>query len=311
MGLYSKNSHSKGCDCCNDDISTTNPPSCTDCGDGWNKESKEANNNLVKVNAKLGKIQSMYKNEIFWNTNLKKYLDAFEQTDRSAADVKNKINTFNGYLEGVCKYSKCTINALEYLSCKVWDKYKCLNSLFLNIENLENEIKELQEPLLNSGTIMKYIGEYKNKVKTAREAVEVAIPKVLDTLQTALKIYALICNECELCGQPGKDREYDCGLVSNLNYLHGLVCDTYVVVDDCDPCKVDDYCDTKFPLINKKGDPIDALAIKVKEKYDISEIKKHELDDQLQKQIHEREVAKFKSDGLLKAIAASQAAGKC
>lgn len=308
--MFNKNTSVKDCGC--DDTTTTSGEPCTDCVDGWKKELESASNEWVIKTADLEKITAKHTNELAWNTKLKKYVESLLKTDGLAEGISTEIETFKKHLGGVEKHARCTVNALEFLSCEVWKNYKDLDELLTNLTSLESEIKTLKDPDLETGAILKCITDYKTKVKVALDTVTAVIPKVLEALKEALIIYEMIFCKCEECGCEANAESCTCGLSANLTMIHKIMKGTDIVAPDCEICYATDFCIVKFPLEGQDNcHQMDSDLQDTKHKFDKSEIKIKELKVELQDLTQKLDAITLRKNGLTKAILAATDAQKC
>ena len=186
--------------CCDSGTGNDNPPK--DCLDKWKQDLVQVGNQYNEIVAETNSYYDAYTNSVTWETKLKRWQDLVETTDGKAGNVVNTLQFFMDQIDILCENSKCTVEALEKITClvkKIFDAFYTYGEDKLGLKDKIIAFKKEVE-CANAGDedkteVLKCIEAYEAKVMLVCELQTAILQKLLETLKCAVQLDSFFCDE--------------------------------------------------------------------------------------------------------------------
>lgn len=189
-----------------------------DCIKFWDDEYEQVVNALRVVSAEKKDAEDTKRCLTEWEAALKMYWESIEETDKKAKSCSGEIGVFKSHTVRVKELTTCTVDVCEKEYCLVLDFFNSMDTLKGKMSDLKKAIDCLNNPDLNSASIVvKNLNELESKLNAAIATQKETIQGVLGALLTARDLDKSVGNN-----DPNTNPPDHSGLLWLLDKLNGL-----------------------------------------------------------------------------------------
>ncbi len=186
--------------CCENGTGDDNQPK--DCLDKWKLELVQVCNEYNEMAAETSRYHDAYTNSFNWEAKLKKWLDLVDSTDVKAGDVVTTLQFFIDQIIILCENSKCTVEALEKITClikRIFDSFYTYEEDELGLKDkitaFKKEVECSNASDEDKADVIKCIEAYEAKITLICELQNALLAKLLETLKCAVQLDHFFCDE--------------------------------------------------------------------------------------------------------------------